>query len=87
MTAWDRGFLNRYMIESISDIDKQQYIRTASFFQNWLAEHPHVEEDDDFHRMFRVSANTYLSMYSHFVQMYAYIVKIDYIDPKNKTIH
>ena len=75
------------MIESISESDKRQYVKIASFFNEWLTQHPDVESDDEFHRMIRISANTYLSMYSHFVQMYAYIVKTDYIEPKNKTLH
>ena len=74
------------MIDKISNLDKQQYTKIANFFIAWLEQHPHAETDDDFHRTIRLSAQTYLKLYENFLELYGYVVNMEYI-PDNKKIH
>ncbi len=79
------GTINNTVITEISELDKQQYARTASFFVEWLVLHPYPEEDDDFHRTIRMSARTYLSLYENFLQLFTRVIQKDYINPKNNS--
>jgi len=58
------------MIEDIKDTDKKQYAKIARFWSYWLEQHPHPEDDDDFHRTVRESAMTYIKLYESWVSMY-----------------
>ena len=74
------------MIDKISNLDKQQYVKIANFFIAWLEQHPHAEMDDDFHRTMRLSAETYLKLYENFLELYGYVVNMEYITD-NKKLH
>ena len=74
------------MIDKISNLDKQQYVKIANFFIAWLEQHPSVEMDDDFHRTMRLSAQTYLKLYENFLELYGYVVNMEYI-PDTKRMH
>ena len=74
------------MIDKISNLDKQQYVKVANFFMAWLEQHPHAEMDDDFHRTMRLSAHTYLKLYENFLELYGYVVNMEHI-PDNKKMH
>ena len=74
------------MIDKISNLDKQQYTKIANFFIAWLEQHPHAEMDDDFHRTIRLSAQTYLKLYKNFLELYSYVVNMEYITD-NKKMH
>ena len=74
------------MIDKISNLDKQQYTKIANFFIAWLEQHPSVEMDDDFHRTMRLSAQTYLKLYENFLELYGYVVNMEYI-PDTKRMH
>ena len=74
------------MINNISNLDKQQYAKIANFFIAWLEQHPHAEKDDDFHRTMRLSAQTYIKLYENFLELYGYVVNIEYLTG-SKRIH
>ena len=74
------------MINKISNLDKQQYSKIANFFIAWLEQHPSTETDDDFHRTMRLSAQTYLKLYENFLELYGYVVNMEYITD-NKKMH
>ena len=74
------------MINKISNLDKQQYSKTANFFIKWLEHHSFAEMDDDFHRTLRLSAQTYLKLYENFLELYGYVVNMEHI-PDNKKMH
>ena len=74
-------------IEMTKSIDKEQYAKIAQFWIHWLKQHPQSDEDeDDFHKVMRESANTYLDLYESWLDIYTYIVKTTYI-PTNKKLH
>ena len=74
-------------IEMTKSIDKEQYAKIAQFWIHWLKQHPQSDEDeDDFHKVMRESANTYLDLYESWLDIYTYIVKTTYI-PINKKLH
>ena len=72
------------MIDKISNLDKQQYAKIANFFIAWLEQHPHAEMDDDFHRTMRLSAQTYIKLYENFLELYGYVVNMEYITDTQK---
>jgi hypothetical protein len=72
------------MINKISNLDKQQYVKIANFFMGWLEQHPHAEMDDDFHKTMRLSAQTYLKLYENFLELYGYVVNMEYITNSKK---
>ena len=74
------------MINKISNLDKQQYAKIANFFIAWLEQHPLAEKDDDFHRTMRLSAQTYIKLYENFLELYGYVVNMEYITD-NKKMH
>ena len=73
-------------IEMTKPIDKEQYAKIAQFWLHWLKQHPRSEDDDDFHKIIRESAKTYLDLYESWLDIYTYIVKTTYI-PTNKKLH
>ena len=74
-------------IEMTKPIDKEQYAKIAQFWLHWLKQHPQSDEDeDDFHKVMRESANTYLDLYESWLDIYTYIVKTTYI-PTKKKLH
>jgi hypothetical protein len=73
-------------IEIPKEIDKQQYVKIAQFWLTWLKQHPQSKDDDDFHKVMRESATTYLDLYESWLDIYTYIVKTTYI-PTNKKLH
>ncbi len=64
-------------------IEKEQYAKIAQFWLHWLKQHPNPKDDDDFHKVIRESAETYLDLYESWLDIYTYIVKTTYI-PTNK---
>ncbi len=73
-------------IEMTKGIEKEQYAKIAQFWLHWLKQHPSSEDDDDFHKIIRESAETYLDLYESWLDIYTYIVKTTYI-PTNKKLH
>ena len=73
-------------IEMTKGIEKEQYAKIAQFWLHWLKQHPNPNDDDDFHKVIRESAETYLDLYESWLDIYTYIVKTTYI-PTNKKLH
>tara|TARA_B100001971_G_C18015942_1_gene444828 strand:- start:414 stop:740 length:327 start_codon:yes stop_codon:yes gene_type:complete len=73
-------------IEMTKGIEKEQYAKIAQFWLHWLKQHPNPKDDDDFHKVIRESAETYLDLYESWLDIYTYIVKTTYI-PTNKKLH
>ena len=73
-------------IEMTKGIEKEQYAKIAQFWLHWLKQHPNSKDDDDFHKVIRESAETYLDLYESWLDIYTYIVKTTYI-PTNKKLH
>ena len=71
------------MIESLTPLEKKQFLELSNYLQKWLKAHPHIEEDDDPHRQMRMYAITYLKLYEEFLKLYKYIVVTEYTNKKS----